>query len=102
VLPYLSAYQSGVAHLAFTFGRPVVATDVGDLGAVVADGETGLLVPPGDPAVLAAAIGRLLDDPDLATRMGAAGHARLARGARWDDVAARILATYRDLVRRSA
>ncbi|MGH8980025.1 MAG: glycosyltransferase family 4 protein, partial [Acidimicrobiales bacterium] len=44
VMPYLTGYQSGVVHLAMTMQRAVVATSVGDLGEVVIDGETGLLV----------------------------------------------------------
>jgi glycosyltransferase involved in cell wall biosynthesis len=55
-------------------GVPVVATPVGGIRETVVDGETGLLVPPRDPAALAAAIRRLLDDPDLAQRL--AGEAR--------------------------
>jgi glycosyltransferase involved in cell wall biosynthesis len=50
---------------------PVVATDVGSVREAVTDGETGLLVPPGDPAALATAIGRLLEDPGLAARLAA-------------------------------
>jgi glycosyltransferase involved in cell wall biosynthesis len=50
-------------------GVPVVATPVGGIRETVVDGETGLLVPPRDPAALAAAIRRLLDDPDLARRL---------------------------------
>ncbi len=56
-------------------GRPLVASDVQGLGEIVTDGRTGLLVPPADPAALAAAIGRLLDDPGLAARLGVAGRA---------------------------
>jgi glycosyltransferase involved in cell wall biosynthesis len=48
---------------------PVVATPVGGIRETVVDGETGLLVPPRDPAALAAAIRRLLDDRDLAHRL---------------------------------
>jgi len=55
-------------------GVPVVATPVGGIRETVVDGETGLLVPTGDPAALAAAIRRLLDEPDLARRL--AGEAR--------------------------
>ena len=50
---------------------PVVATDVGSVREAVIDGETGLLVPPGDPAALAIAIGRVLDDPGLGARLAA-------------------------------
>jgi D-inositol-3-phosphate glycosyltransferase len=53
VLPYLSATQSGIAQIAFNFDCPVIATDVGGLPEVVRDGETGLLLPPNDPAALA-------------------------------------------------
>ena len=48
-LPYLMASQSGVIHLAMTMSRTVVASEIGDLPEVVIEGETGLLVPPGDP-----------------------------------------------------
>jgi glycosyltransferase involved in cell wall biosynthesis len=61
---------------AMAAGLPVVASDVGGVAELVADGETGLLVPPGDPAALAAALARVLDDRGLRGRMGAAGRAR--------------------------
>lgn len=53
-------------------GVPPVATSVWGIPEVVRDGETGLLVPPGDPDALAVAIERLLSDQDLRARMGAA------------------------------
>jgi len=58
VLPYVSATQSGIAQIAYNFGKPVIATDVGGLGEVVHDNRTGFLVPPNDPDALAAAIVR--------------------------------------------
>jgi glycosyltransferase involved in cell wall biosynthesis len=87
VLPYKRSSQSGVAHLAHTLHRPVVATRVGDIPEVVRDGESGLLVEPDDPSGLADALVRLLTDADLAARLGAAGAGALARGASWDQVA---------------
>lgn len=63
---------------AMAHGRPVVATPVGGTPEVVADGETGLLVPPRDPAALAAALRRLVDDPELRRRLGEAGRQRVA------------------------
>jgi len=54
-------------------GRPLVASAVQGLAEIVVDGENGLLVPPDDPAALATAIGRLLDDPDLARRLADRG-----------------------------
>jgi glycosyltransferase involved in cell wall biosynthesis len=62
---------------AMAAGLPVVATRVGGLPELVVEGETGLLVPAGDPEELAAAIARLLDDPDLRERFGSAGRARV-------------------------
>lgn len=88
--PYLHASQSGVVHLAMTMARPVVASDVGDLGSAVIDGETGALVPPGDPKPLAAALERFLSDPDAADRMGRAGRARVMGGSSWQTVAERF------------
>jgi glycosyltransferase involved in cell wall biosynthesis len=63
---------------AMAAGLPVVASDVGGVPELVVDGETGLLVPPGDPGLLAAAIERLLEDPSLSRRLGEAGRARIA------------------------
>ena len=52
-LPYRSATQSGIVPLAYQFGVPVIASDVGGLSEVVRDGKTGLLFPPGDSKRLA-------------------------------------------------
>jgi glycosyltransferase involved in cell wall biosynthesis len=61
---------------AFASGLPVVSTPTGDIAAMVRGGETGLLVPPGDPEALAGGILRLLESPETARRM-----ARRARRA---------------------
>jgi glycosyltransferase involved in cell wall biosynthesis len=61
---------------ASAMARPIVATAVDGTPEVVADGVTGLLVPPASPAPLAAALRALLGDPDRARRMGAEGRRR--------------------------
>jgi glycosyltransferase involved in cell wall biosynthesis len=97
VLPYKRSSQSGVAHLAHTLARPVVATRVGDIPSVVRDGVSGLLVDPDDSDALALALVRLLTDPELSARMGNAGTQALAAGASWDQVAARLVQGLDDL-----
>jgi glycosyltransferase involved in cell wall biosynthesis len=77
-VPSLSEGLGGVIIDAFLAGVPVVASDVGGVPELVRDGETGLLVPPGDPAALAAALGRMLADDDLRRRC--AEKARLLAG----------------------
>ncbi len=61
---------------AMAAGKPVVAARSGGIPEVVADGETGLLVEPGDAAGLGSALARLASDPSLRSRMGEAGRAR--------------------------
>jgi glycosyltransferase involved in cell wall biosynthesis len=75
-----SLYESqGIALIeAMAAGIPAIASNVGGVGDVVRDGETGLLVPPADPDALAAAIVRLAGSPDLGLRLtqAAARHVR--------------------------
>jgi hypothetical protein len=98
VLPYRKASQSGVAFLAGAYGRPLVATRVGALPEVVRDGVSGLLVPPGDPQALAAALKELLSDPARARKMGRA-HARFCRTeGSWASIAQRTRALYGELL----
>lgn len=88
VLPYRCVYQSGVLLMALSYGRPVVVTNIGGLAEVVQEGENGYLVPPGDPQVLAEALGRLLDDPDQAGAMGRRGRALVEAEYSWPRIAA--------------
>jgi glycosyltransferase involved in cell wall biosynthesis len=62
VLPYRSASQSGVAQLAFAYGRPVIASAVGGLPAAVRHDRDGILCEPGDAAALARAIERMASE----------------------------------------
>ena len=78
--------------------RPVVATRVGGMPESVHDGETGLLVPPSNPAALAAAILRLLDDRDAAHVLGRAGRRLMLERFTSDRTADDIEALYRRLM----
>ncbi len=71
VLPYVEATQSGVIPVAYTYGKPVVATTVGGLPELVDEGRTGFLVAPRDEAALAEVTVRLLQDANLRHTMGA-------------------------------
>ncbi len=71
---------------AMASGIPVVASRIGGLPYTVAEGVTGLLFEPGDPADLAQKIGRLLDDSELRRQMGLAGRARFEEEFRWETV----------------
>jgi glycosyltransferase involved in cell wall biosynthesis len=68
-----------VAREAMAHGRPVVATAVGGLRDAIEDGVDGLLVPPGDVSALRAAVERLLADPELRRRLGAAAREKARR-----------------------
>ena len=96
-LPYLEASQSGVIPTAYGFRRPVVVTDVGSLPEVVDDARTGYIVPPRDPAALAAAIVSLLKDPAACRRMGDAGYMKLKTEMAWETIARSLLAVYNEL-----
>jgi glycosyltransferase involved in cell wall biosynthesis len=74
---------------AMAAGLPVVATRVGGNAELIVDGENGLLVEPGAPAPLRAAIIRLLDDPELRARLVAAGR-NTARAHAWSSVGPRL------------
>jgi glycosyltransferase involved in cell wall biosynthesis len=77
--------------------RPIVATRVGGVPDLIEDGVNGLLVDPGDDAALAAAIGRMLADPEAARRMGEAARERRRREFTVDLMVRRFEALYERL-----
>ena len=79
---------------AMACGVPVIASAVGGLIDTVVDGVTGIHVPPRDPAAIAAAARRLLDDPALRRRLGAAGALRVRRLFTWERAAEGVLDAY--------
>ncbi len=96
-----SLYESfGLIYLeAMARAKPVIACRAGGTPEVVADGETGLLVPPGDAAALAGAMLRLLRDDSLCRRLGEAGRERYLREFSARIMAARTLDLYQRVSR---
>jgi glycosyltransferase involved in cell wall biosynthesis len=76
LVPSLSEALGLSAIYAMAYGLPVIATNVGGLPDVVADGQTGWIIPPGDAAALAAAIADAASDPVRLGRMGQQGRER--------------------------
>lgn len=91
VYPYHSSTQSGALQTAYTFGKAIIATNVGGLPEVVEDGKSGYLVSPHAPQELAEKISTFLDKPNLASEMG--NYARMLSSTRfsWDVVASIVL-----------
>lgn len=79
LLPSLAEGMSNAALEAMACALPVVSSRCGGMPEAIEDGRDGLLVPLRDPAALAAAVGRLMDDPVLARRLGAAARQRVER-----------------------
>jgi glycosyltransferase involved in cell wall biosynthesis len=89
----------GVAALeASAMELPVVGSRIHGLPDVVVEGETGLLVPPADPVLLADAIAKLAHDPPLRQRMGQAGRAFVLREYRWQDNARLMEVLYHEML----
>ncbi|MGH7742923.1 MAG: glycosyltransferase [Candidatus Eiseniibacteriota bacterium] len=90
VLPYRSATQSGVTHVAYALGVPVITTHVGGLAETVVPGETGLVVPPEDPPALAQAIVEFFES-GMAPRLRQ-GVERVRSAHSWEALARETLA----------
>ena len=97
----LPSYREGLPMAlleAVSCGRPIVAADVPGSREIARDGESALLVPPRDPAALAAAILQLADDPALRARLGAGGRRLVEREFSEERIAAATLALWRRLL----
>ena len=94
VLPYVEASQSGVLAIANAFAKPVIVTNVGELGRAVVDGVSGLVVPPADERSLADAILKLATNADIRAQLGNAGQKLANQTASPDAIAEKAIAIY--------
>jgi glycosyltransferase involved in cell wall biosynthesis len=92
---------TGAVREALAMGRPVISSDVAGNRELVIHKRTGLLVPPGDPAALADAIGRMLGDPELAREFAVRGRELVLELCTEDKRAARVESIYRQLLAAS-
>lgn len=102
VLPSFMEATSITGLESMATGLPLVGTRVGGIPALIDDGVTGLLVPPGEPDELAAAMDRLIVDASLRSAMGEAGRSRAAGEFSWLSIAERTAAAYHLHSRRAA
>jgi glycosyltransferase involved in cell wall biosynthesis len=98
VLPYIEASQSGVLNIAYTFGKPVVVTNVGSLPEVVDDGKTGFIVPPKDSKALADALVTLLKDEKLRRKMVKNAYKKASIDFSWERIAEMTIEVYRTAI----
>jgi len=98
VLPSLSEGLPLVLLEAMFSGLPIVASDVGDVRLALADGQSGVLVKPGDPVALARALEHLLRNPAVTSALGERAARRAAVEYGVSRMVASYAAVYRDLL----
>jgi glycosyltransferase involved in cell wall biosynthesis len=96
-LPYKMIFQSGALQIAYSSGKPVVATSVGGLIEAVEDGSTGFLVPVGDSNAFANAMIRLLSDHELARKMGGRALELSKTVYGWENIARTVKRAYMEV-----
>jgi glycosyltransferase involved in cell wall biosynthesis len=100
VLPYIEATQSGIIPIAYAFGKPVIASRVGDIPDVIESEKTGILVESGNSKVLANAMIRLLTNEQLRNEMGFNARRKMETELSWRIIAGRTVEVYRKAMNR--
>ncbi len=94
VLPYIEASQSGVIPLAYSFGKPVIATRVGSIPEIVENGITGRIIEPMSSVEIANAVIELLQDADKRRKMGQMAYTKICQEFSWERVARLTVEVY--------
>ena len=97
-LPYREIEQSGVLYTGLAFGKPMVLGDVGGFGEFARRHDAAALVPPDDPAALAATLGRLLDDPAERERLAERTRAAVEGPCSWESIGTQTRSLYEELL----
>ena len=97
-LPYVKIYQSAVLQLAYAFGKPVVASDLGGVREAVEEDGSGLLVPPCEPKALADALVKVLTNDELARVLGERGKLLARTKYSWRGIAAKTRQIYEEVL----
>jgi len=96
-LPYKAIDHSGIIHLAYSFGRPVIATDVGDFSEIIEQGRTGYIVKKNDGEHFAAGIREAFSDPSRLEEMGRKARKLSETKYSWDTIAETTVRAYASL-----
>jgi len=99
VLPYTDASQSGVIPIAYSFKKPVIATNVGSLPEVIDDGKTGFIIPPHNSELLAETAITLLSDVSLRKDMGENAYKKMKLELSWNSSADLLNKIYGEVIR---
>jgi glycosyltransferase involved in cell wall biosynthesis len=97
-LPHRNVDVSGVLFAGLAFGKAMVMSDVGGFSELVADHGAGVLVPPGDPGALAAAVSRLVGDPDERRRLEERALTAAGGPYSWDRIAEQTESVYEQVL----
>ena len=98
VLPYTDGSQSGVIPIAYSFGKPVIVTDVGSIAESVEDGRTGFIIPPRDSQSLARAVISIVNDDALRDKMGKYALQKTQNELSWKNIAMETTGIYKETI----
>ena len=98
VVPYTFLEQSAIVQTAYSFSRPVIATEIAGLPEVVKNGETGFLVKPKDSESLAEAINKMFSNEGLIEKMSKSAKEFSMIYSSWETIAENVIADYKNLI----